>query len=165
MRTTRSPRPREPVAGVGRGRELGPSRGRERRQEAALGRLDRPAIEAEDRRAALPGLDAERLHERRLPHARETVDEDDQRPVVTKQPAQDAQLVLAPDQSRRLLFDQVAGRSRSSMESARGCQCGYRLDPGPESEREDVDGHPVSFHRWPMAVTVRRAGLPCVPGT
>ena len=68
--TTRSPRLLEPgAASAGLG-EVGAGRVRERRQEPPLRRLDRAAVEAEHRRAAVPRLVRERLDERRLAHAR-----------------------------------------------------------------------------------------------
>ena len=68
----------EPGRRLGRAGRGDARRVRQRRQEPPLRWLDRPAVEVEHRRATVAGLVRERLDERRLAHAREAVDEDDQ---------------------------------------------------------------------------------------
>ena len=95
------------------GRLLGTCRGApdgrsEGLQEAALGRLDRAAIDAHDRRTEIPRLAGERLEQRGLAHAGDAVHEDHELAALLEHPEQGGLLRGAADDLRRSLLDELA---------------------------------------------------------
>jgi hypothetical protein len=89
--------------------------GRDGGEEARGRRLDRAAVDRDDRHVTRRRLGPERAQQRRLPGARDAVDDRDDRAVVVEESAQGSQLRVPPDDRRAAL-----GQQRSEGACHRG---------------------------------------------
>ena len=112
------------------GREVAACLGLERGKEPSCRGLDRATIQIEHRRPGAPGLDAERLDQRRLADPRDAMDEDDEWATLAEQAAEDAQLVVPPDEPGGLFVHQVTDGLRHALSVLR-----VSIKPRPGSAR------------------------------